>query len=198
MSVRDEGKGIDAEDLPKIFDYFTAVKSQGTEGEKSYGLGLNIVKQVVENHGGSVQVVSKPGIGSTFIVLLPTEYTGRSNPLSSSFQGCRLIREWGISARQQIHLLRLQDCVQVHCINCRLWHHHNRCGCRVLRRYISSPFPARQQSIHAIRICAGKQQAGKPGTICIGRAAKRNVNAGAAVIHFFAHVQRQAAIALYQ
>jgi heavy metal sensor kinase len=74
LQVRDTGVGISAEDLPQIFDrFFRADKSRsrGLAGEDGCGLGLPIVKWVAEAHGGSVEVASAPGQGSSFIVHLP-------------------------------------------------------------------------------------------------------------------------------
>jgi two-component system sensor histidine kinase VicK len=70
FSVTDHGVGIAPEHLPKVFDQFTSVKRQGTAGEKSFGLGLSICKQIVESMGGKIWVESEPGVGSTFFVQL--------------------------------------------------------------------------------------------------------------------------------
>jgi signal transduction histidine kinase len=69
--VIDEGIGIPLEKQGDLFKPFTALISEGTEGEKSIGLGLNIVKKIVEVHNGSVGVLSDPGKGSNFYFLLP-------------------------------------------------------------------------------------------------------------------------------
>jgi two-component system sensor histidine kinase VicK len=71
FSITDHGVGIAPEHLPKVFDQFTSVKRQGTAGEKSFGLGLSICKQIVESIGGKIWVESTPGVGSTFFVQLP-------------------------------------------------------------------------------------------------------------------------------
>lgn len=69
VSVRDYGIGIDEEDLPKMFErYYRARTSSGIAGT---GIGLNLVKQLVELHGGQVAVRSKRGEGSAFTVSLP-------------------------------------------------------------------------------------------------------------------------------
>jgi two-component system phosphate regulon sensor histidine kinase PhoR len=71
VEVRDQGAGINADDLPFIFDKFY----RGLLGEqysvKGTGLGLSLVKAVVEAHGGSIEVSSRPGEGSCFSVQLP-------------------------------------------------------------------------------------------------------------------------------
>ncbi|HUX68334.1 MAG TPA: ATP-binding protein [Terriglobales bacterium] len=74
VQVRDTGVGIAADDLPFIFDrFYRADKSRtrGVAGEDGCGLGLPIVKWVAETHGGSVEVSSLPGQGSSFVVHLP-------------------------------------------------------------------------------------------------------------------------------
>lgn len=78
VSVRDHGVGIDEDDLPKMFErYFRARTSTGIAGT---GIGLNLVKQIIELHGGKVVVQSKRGEGSTFIVSLPnTAQMGESD-----------------------------------------------------------------------------------------------------------------------
>lgn len=69
VSIIDEGRGIDPEDLPYIFDIFRRGKS--AEEKPGEGIGLATVKAIVEGHGGKVTVISKPGQGSTFTVILP-------------------------------------------------------------------------------------------------------------------------------
>ncbi|MCJ9668439.1 MULTISPECIES: PAS-domain containing protein [unclassified Neorhizobium] len=69
ITVRDEGIGIDADDLPKMFGrYFRARSSSGIAGT---GIGLNLVKQVVQLHGGEIHVDSVKGEGTVFTVNLP-------------------------------------------------------------------------------------------------------------------------------
>lgn len=69
--VTDTGVGIEAEEIPKIFDKFYRVKHPKTRQVVGTGLGLAIVKGIVESHRGSVEVESEPGVGTTFRVLLP-------------------------------------------------------------------------------------------------------------------------------
>jgi signal transduction histidine kinase len=71
VCVSDKGIGIAEEEIPKIFDKFYRVKDPRTRHIKGTGLGLSIVKAIVECNGGSVKVESKPGMGTTFRVLLP-------------------------------------------------------------------------------------------------------------------------------
>lgn len=71
LQVRDTGIGIAVDDQRRIFDKFYRVESDQTEQIGGSGLGLTIVKAIVERHAGRVWVESQPGRGSTFTVLLP-------------------------------------------------------------------------------------------------------------------------------
>lgn len=71
ISVRDTGQGIAPEDLPRIFDHFYRADKSRSRKSGGTGIGLAIVKQLVETHAGRVLVDSKPGEGSCFKVLLP-------------------------------------------------------------------------------------------------------------------------------
>lgn len=71
ISVADQGPGVSDEDKEKMFGYFQRLSAQPTGGESSSGIGLSIVKQIVELHNGKVWVESDLGKGSTFIVSLP-------------------------------------------------------------------------------------------------------------------------------
>ena len=71
VSVRDRGIGIAAEDIDRIFHRFEQAISSRTYG--GMGLGLYIVRQIVEAHGGTISVESQRGAGSTFTVELPLE-----------------------------------------------------------------------------------------------------------------------------
>ena len=73
VQVEDNGIGISAEDLPHIFDKFYRVKNAQTRKIVGTGLGLPIVKRIVEAHLGTVEVESQPGSGSKFRVYLPLD-----------------------------------------------------------------------------------------------------------------------------
>lgn len=73
VSVQDFGIGIAEKNIPFIFDAFTKAKRKGTQSEPSYGLGLSICKQIVDQHGGTISVISELGKGTEFIVSLPLE-----------------------------------------------------------------------------------------------------------------------------
>jgi PAS domain S-box-containing protein len=66
LLVADTGTGISAEEVSKIFDPFFTTKSTGT------GLGLSVTYGIIQEHGGTVDVQSQPGAGTTFIISLPT------------------------------------------------------------------------------------------------------------------------------
>jgi PAS domain S-box-containing protein len=72
LVVRDHGQGIKASFLPRIFERFSQEDSSSTKNHGGLGLGLAIVKQLVELHGGSIEVASEgEGKGATFSVYLP-------------------------------------------------------------------------------------------------------------------------------
>jgi signal transduction histidine kinase len=68
LRVRDTGSGIPADELPRIWDRL--FRGDTSRADRGLGLGLSLVKAVVEAHGGSVGVTSEPGRGSTFTVSL--------------------------------------------------------------------------------------------------------------------------------
>ena len=71
--IKDNGAGIDSEDIPYVFDHFYRGEKSRNRKLGGSGLGLAIVKQLVENHGGRVSVSSQLGIGSVFQVRFPLE-----------------------------------------------------------------------------------------------------------------------------
>jgi signal transduction histidine kinase len=73
ISVQDNGVGIPASDLPRIFDRFYQVESHLTRRHGGMGLGLSVAKVMVEMHGGRIWAESNEGLGSTFIFLLPVK-----------------------------------------------------------------------------------------------------------------------------
>jgi signal transduction histidine kinase len=69
ITVRDRGEGIHPDDIPRIWDrLFRADRSRSQPGQ---GIGLSIVRAIVKAHGGTVDVTSEVGVGSTFFVRLP-------------------------------------------------------------------------------------------------------------------------------
>jgi len=65
VEIRDRGKGIDQENLSKLFNPFFTTKEQGT------GLGLSIVKKIVEGHNGTIDILTRPGEGTSVVIRLP-------------------------------------------------------------------------------------------------------------------------------
>ena len=72
ISVKDNGIGIEVNDLEMIFDRFKQVDKSLTRNAEGTGIGLSLVKSIVELHGGHIYVESEYGKGSKFIVMLPT------------------------------------------------------------------------------------------------------------------------------
>ena len=71
LTVRDNGPGIAAEDLPFIFNRFYRGDKARVDDQGESGLGLAIAKAILEAHGGNISVESEPGQGTTFRIFLP-------------------------------------------------------------------------------------------------------------------------------
>ncbi len=69
LSVQDFGKGIREEEQAKVFDYY--YRGERSRTRQGYGLGLTLVKKIVEKHGGRIELSSKEGTGSTFTIHFP-------------------------------------------------------------------------------------------------------------------------------
>ncbi|MDR1797774.1 MAG: cell wall metabolism sensor histidine kinase WalK [Clostridiales Family XIII bacterium] len=69
--VSDEGQGIPASVLPHVFDRFVRADEARTRNTGGSGLGLSIAKQIADRHGGRIEVISREGIGTRFLVVLP-------------------------------------------------------------------------------------------------------------------------------
>ena len=81
ITVKDTGIGIAEKDLPLIFDRFYKADESRTRGKgASSGLGLSIVKWIVERHSGTIRVSSTRGGGTTFAIFLPAEH-GKEQPV---------------------------------------------------------------------------------------------------------------------
>jgi signal transduction histidine kinase len=72
IHVADQGAGLSPEDIGRLFGRFQRLSAKPTGGESSTGLGLSIVKRIIDMHGGKVAASSAgPGEGSTFTIALP-------------------------------------------------------------------------------------------------------------------------------
>jgi signal transduction histidine kinase len=69
--VKDQGLGIRKRDYGKLFNKFTRLDNEFSANSEGSGLGLYWVKKIVELHGGTIDVTSREGRGSTFTVRLP-------------------------------------------------------------------------------------------------------------------------------
>ena len=78
IRVKDNGKGISEEDQKKIFDKFVQAEDLFTRSHEGSGVGLSLVKSIVENHGGNIYVNSRLNEGSEFIVELPNILSKKS------------------------------------------------------------------------------------------------------------------------
>jgi two-component system sensor histidine kinase MprB len=94
ITVRDHGRGIEAQDLPRIFDrFYRAPAARATPGS---GLGLAIVQRVIDGHGGSVAIETRPDGGTIATIRLPNGVDAGARP---SGDGKRYEPERGASAR---------------------------------------------------------------------------------------------------
>ena len=73
ISVADNGIGIPEDLQPYLFDKFTKARRKGIRGEKSVGMGMSIIRNIVELHGGSIWFESRENAGATFFIELPQE-----------------------------------------------------------------------------------------------------------------------------
>lgn len=85
ISVADHGPGIPPDDMGKLFTAFGRTSIRSASGEKDTGLGLLIVKRILEAHHGGIRVESEPGKGTTFFADLPvrSESKDRTEPVGA-------------------------------------------------------------------------------------------------------------------
>jgi signal transduction histidine kinase len=70
LQVKDEGKGIAAEEKKKVFDKFYRVGNTATKGAKGTGLGLYLTKKIVQQHNGNISVTDNISSGCIFTIVL--------------------------------------------------------------------------------------------------------------------------------
>jgi len=70
LTVEDKGIGIPPEEIPNLFERFRQIGREKTE-QQGLGLGLAIARDIVNLHGGKIEVKSEPGRGSSFTICLP-------------------------------------------------------------------------------------------------------------------------------
>lgn len=87
LSVTDSGIGIGAKDLPHIFDRFFRVKAKATRHITGSGLGLALVKEVVDAHQGYIDVHSTPDVGTNFTLSFPLAQAGGNHPAGQAPAG---------------------------------------------------------------------------------------------------------------
>ena len=83
LSVEDQGIGMDAKELRQIFQKFYRTKRAEATGEAGTGIGLSIVEQIVQQHGGRMEVTSQPGHGSCFTVVFAARSRAERPPVVS-------------------------------------------------------------------------------------------------------------------
>jgi signal transduction histidine kinase len=74
IAVKDQGIGMDQKEVKQVFQKFYRTKKAEESGEAGTGIGLSIVQQIVEQHGGRIEVTSEPGAGSCFTVVVPVQH----------------------------------------------------------------------------------------------------------------------------
>jgi signal transduction histidine kinase/PAS domain-containing protein len=96
LRVRDTGVGIPAEAIPKLFERFNRVSNVPSRTHEGSGIGLALVHELVELHGGSVRTESIVGQGSTFVVRIPF---GQSHLASGHMGGSRSLSSTAVGAK---------------------------------------------------------------------------------------------------
>ncbi|KAF0111786.1 MAG: histidine kinase PAS domain-containing protein histidine kinase GAF domain-containing protein [Chloroflexi bacterium] len=83
VEVRDSGSGITEEDLDRIFEPFFSTKNRG----QATGLGLSLVRRIIQAHGGQILVESSPGEGARFTIILPEHHNVNKEEESPKYKG---------------------------------------------------------------------------------------------------------------
>jgi signal transduction histidine kinase len=82
IEVKDRGIGIEADDLTHIFEPYYRAQFSDTQTRRGAGLGLTLVQQIIASHGGTIEVESRPGAGSTFRLLFPRPQSPKTSSLA--------------------------------------------------------------------------------------------------------------------
>ncbi|AMV19439.1 sensor histidine kinase [Planctomyces sp. SH-PL14] len=93
LAVKDTGEGIPAESIPKLFDRFYRVDPARSRQDGGSGLGLSIVKGVVDAHAGAIRIESEVGRGTTVELTLPRGDVGREVGRTEVVEGERVVQE---------------------------------------------------------------------------------------------------------
>lgn len=80
VSIKDEGMGIKAQDIEKLFNRFYRIETKHTEHISGFGIGLYLSAEIIRHHNGRIWVESQSGIGSTFYFTLPLSETYQPMP----------------------------------------------------------------------------------------------------------------------
>jgi signal transduction histidine kinase len=80
MSVQDQGIGLDKQEMGQVFQKFYRTSRAERSGEAGTGIGLSIVQEIVQLHGGAIDLTSRPGAGSCFTLILPARVAAAVNP----------------------------------------------------------------------------------------------------------------------
>ena len=70
IDIEDDGRGIAAKDLPYIFDRFYRTDTSRNSAQGGSGIGLSVVKKIIEDHGGYIWATGKEGVGATMHFVL--------------------------------------------------------------------------------------------------------------------------------
>lgn len=105
LVVSDTGRGMEPADRERIFHEFTRLP--GAQGEEGFGLGLSIVKMLVQLLGGTIEVESTLGKGSSFTVRIPMSYTAEAIPVSSDVAPDTSPALCDVSSNASVHSRRL-------------------------------------------------------------------------------------------
>jgi signal transduction histidine kinase len=84
LAVQDQGIGMDKQELQNIFKKFYRTRTAEASGEAGTGIGLSLVDQIVNHHGGRMEVTSTPGKGSCFTIVLPRGKSAPAMPVSTT------------------------------------------------------------------------------------------------------------------